>query len=374
MAMKKIRIKICNSDLTNKFSFGSFFLGILKKYYEVELSENPEYVIYNESDFEYLKYNCIRILITGENITPNFNLCDYGMGFDYLTFGDRFYRIPLYLLAQYYTDAEIKLADSFLDSSKPRQLKDAQGWELNGPDFTRQKLFTKADLAKKTGFCSFVYSNYLADPERDEMFNKLSTYKRVDAGGACLNNVGGRVKSKMAFESSHKFSIAFENSSRSGYVTERLVNAMVAGTIPIYWGSPDVDKEFNQNRFINCHAYKNFDEVVARIKEIDQNDELYLQIINEPIAAPGVDFQAIRDGFEKFLQHIFDQPVKDAKRRTINAARAAVMEANEVLAAKRATRKNFFRKLLAFFYKPFRRSIVIERLKQKILSKQIQKK
>ena len=141
--MKKIRLKICNSDLEDKFSFGSFFLRVLQKYYEVELSEDPEYIIYNDSDYEYLKYDCVRILFTGENISPNFNLCDYAIGCDYLTFGDRFCRMPLYLIAQFYTDAELALAGD--------------------PDFTKQKPFLKEDLAKKTAFCSLVYSNYLVD-------------------------------------------------------------------------------------------------------------------------------------------------------------------------------------------------------------------
>ncbi len=349
--MKKIRLKICGADLSDKFSYGNFFLGILKKYYEVELSEDPEYVLYNESTYDYLKYDCVRILFIGENISPNFNLCDYAVGFDYLTFSDRFYRMPLYLIAQFYSDAELELAGD--------------------PDFTKQKLFTKEDLALKTGFCSFVYSNYLAGGQREEIFNKLSSYKRVDSGGGYLNNIGGRVKNKLVFEMQHKFSIAFENSSRSGYTTEKLVNALVAKTIPIYWGNPDIDKEFNQKRFINCHAYKNFDEVVARVKEIDQNDELYLQIINEPVAAPGVDFKIIREGFEKFLRNIFDQPIEQARRRTINAVRAANFEEGETVVAKHMSRKLFFKKVLAFLYKPFKKTAFFERFKQRFLAKKV---
>lgn len=351
--MKKIKLKICNSNLNDKFSFGSFFLRILKKHYDVELSENPEYIIYNESDYEYLKYDGIRILFTGENITPNFNLCDYAIGCDYMTFGDRFYRMPLYLVAQFYSDAELDQAGD--------------------PDFTKPKIFSKEDLGKKTAFCSFVYSNYLAKGEREEMFNKLSEYKKVDSGGGYLNNIGGRVKNKLEFEMQRKFSIAFENSSRSGYTTEKLTNALVAQTIPIYWGNPDVHLEFNQNRFINCHAYKNFDEVVARVKEIDQNDELYLKIINEPIVAKGQDFQVVSNGFENFLCNIFDQPLSQVKRRTINAARAAAFEANEAMIAKHVARKYFFRKLFAVIYKPFKRIIFFERMKQNFFAQKIRR-
>jgi hypothetical protein len=293
-------------------------------------------------------------LFIGENVSPDFNLCDYAIGFDYLTFQDRFYRMPLYLIAQFYSDAEIELA--------------------GGMDFTFQKPFLKEELAKKTGFCSFVYSNYLAGGQREEIFYKLSEYKKVDAGGGYLNNVGGKIKNKLAFEMQHKFSIAFENSSRSGYTTEKLVNAFSARTIPIYWGNPDVGLEFNEKRFINCHSYKNFGEVVARVKEIDQNDELYLKIINEPVAASGMEFKVLEAGLEKFLCHIFDQSPEQAKRRTINAARATNLERQEKLIAKYMARNLLIRKALAFFYKPFKKVVFMENLKQRIFAKNIYKK
>lgn len=349
--MKKIRVKICGYDLSNKFLYGYFLLNILKKYYEVELSEDPEYVFYYESTYEYLNYDCIRIFYTGENISPNFNLCDYAFGYDYISFLDRYYRMPIYLVTNFYSDAELELA--------------------GGTDFTRQRPFTMQDLAQKTGFCSFVYSNYLAEGQRQDMFNKLSAYKRVDSGGAYLNNLGSRVKNKLAFEMQHKFSVAFENSSNIGYTTEKLVNALVARSIPIYWGNPDIGKEFNEKRFINCHAYKNFDEVAARVKEIDQNDELYLKIINEPIVAPGQNFQAVRDGFETFLRHIIDQPLAEAGRRKINTVRAAALETGERIVADFERRKNFRRKLLARLYKPFKKIAFLEKLKQRTLAKKI---
>lgn len=352
--MKKIRIKICNFDPNDKFLYGYFLLQILKKYYQVELSEDPEYIFFTESTYDYLKHDCVRIFYSGENVSPNFNLCDYAIGLDYITFGDRYFRMPIYLVAQFYNDAELALA--------------------GGPDFTQQKPFTKEDLAKKTGFCSFVYSNYLADGQREAIFNKLSAYKKVDAGGAYLNNTGGRVKNKLAFEMEHKFSIAFENSSSRGYTTEKLPNALVARTIPIYWGNPDVAKEFNPRRFINCHEYKNFDEVVARVKEIDRDDELYLKIINEPIALPGVNFGAIRQDFESFLRHIFDQPLAQARRRSISAARAAALEANEAVVAGYLKRKNSRLKLMAWLYRPFKKIAFAEKLKQKILAKKIRLK
>lgn len=348
--MKKIKIKFCGYNPEDKYSYGYYIINILKKYYEVELSEDPDYVFYNESAYEHPKYDCVKIFYTGENLHPNFNLCDYAISFDYMEFGDRHYRLPIYLVANFYRDQEIE--------------------QIGNEDFTKQLAITNEDLRGKTEFCSFVYSNYLGDSAREEFFRKLSAYKKVNSGGAYLNNTGEKISNKLEFELKHKFSIAFENSSRSGYTTEKLTTALLAKTIPIYWGNPDIGKEFNEGRFINCHKYKNFDEVVARVREIDNSDELYLQIINESVIA-NYDFDLVRIGFEDFLRNIFDQPLEQAKRICINPVRALELKNNELLIAKSLSKKSIVRKFLSTIYKPFKKISVIEKMKQKYLSSKI---
>ncbi len=345
--MKSIKIKILNYDPTDKFSFGAFLFSILSKKYTVEFSDKPDYLFYTESTPEHLAHDCVKIFFTGENISPDFNFCDYAIGFDYMTFQDRYYRLPLYLIAQFYSDKEIALMP-------------------DPTDFTMQPPFTQEDLAKKTGFCSFVYSNYMGDSAREEFFYKLGAYKKVSSGGKYLNNVGGPVDNKLSFELGHKFSIAFENSSRSGYTTEKLVNSLVARTIPIYWGNPDVGLEFNEQRFINCHACANFDTVVERIKEIDADDDLYLQIINEPIASK-YDFKEALSGFEKFLSHILDQDISSAKRRSINPARERGMVRGARIAAASEKWTARLKRSAASLYKPFKKVGFMERIKHKIL-------
>ncbi len=352
--MKKIKIKYCkysNADETIPLTFNYFFHNILKKYYDVEVSDTPDYIFYHESTYEYLKYNCIRIYYTGENLTPNFNLCDYATSIDYMDFGDRYHRLPPYLVASFYTKKDIELAKNI--------------------DFKNPKIFTRADLAKKTEFCSFVYSNYLADIKRQILFDKLNTYKKVNSGGRYINNIGGPVENKLEFELKHKFSMAIENSCRAGYTTDRIVNSIAADTIPIYWGNPEIGKEFNTKRFINCHEYKSFDEVVERVKEIDNNDDLYLKIINEPIFASGYNFDIALKDLEKFLRNIFDQPLDEAKRRTINAARAAEMEKNEQLIAKYAKIKTRIKVFFGKLYKPFKKIGRLEEFKRKYFRKKL---
>lgn len=343
--MKTIRIKICEFDRDDKILKNHFIYKILEKYYNVELSGNPDYLFFNESSYEHLKYDCIKIFYTGENISPNFNLCDYAIGFDYMTFMDRYYRFPLYLA---------------LSSCE-------EDWALDlgtNIDITKMGTFSKEDLAKKTDFCSFVYSNYLADDNRKNIFTKLSDYKKINAAGSYLNNTDGKkIKNKLEYEMKHKFSIAFENSSRAGYTTEKLHGALAAKTIPIYWGNPEIALEFNEKRFINCHNFSNFNQVVERVKEIDNDDDLYLSIINEPVTTPSYNFMEVKHGFDNFLRNIFDQPIEKASRRTINLSRAAEIKKNELIVANYVKIRSVIKKILSMLYRPFKNITFLKKLK-----------
>lgn len=80
-------------------------------------------------------------------------------------------------------------------------------------------------------------------------------YKKVDSGGKYKNNIGKPVENKRDFQMTHKFVIAFENTSTRGYTTEKIIGAYAAGAVPIYWGDPDVAMTFNTKSFINCNEY-----------------------------------------------------------------------------------------------------------------------
>lgn len=150
----------------------------------------------------------------------------------------------------------------------------------------------------KPYFCNFIYSNtgksqYLFDTkQRDRFCQLLSKYKMVDCAGKALNNTdrlkvieettGKNNAAKIKFMQDYKFSITFENQSAMGYITEKIWVAYLAGTIPIYWGAPNINQYFNPQSFINCHDYNSFEEVIDRIREIDNNPALFKQYLNAP--------------------------------------------------------------------------------------------
>ena len=280
--MKTIRIKFV--DFTSSPGSLRNIKALISQFYELDETDNPDWIVYSVFGQEHLKYNnCVKIFWTGENQAPDFNLCDYALAFEHIELGDRYLRLPLWLL--YRNDIE-RLKVKHIHT----QLKD------------------------KDSFCSFVYSNSNAAPEREQLFDLLSAYRTVSSGGRYRNNVGEPVADKLAFQQHHKFDIAFENTSHDGYTTEKLVQAFAAGTIPIYWGDPRVGETFNTDSFINCHDYPNFDAVVERVKEIDGDDALWQKMISTPALRDPETVDKSMAELNAFLRHIFDQEPQAARR------------------------------------------------------------
>jgi hypothetical protein len=108
----------------------------------------------------------------------------------------------------------------------------------------------------------------------------------VDSAGRAFNNIGGPLPAgsdaKVDFLRACKFNIAFENASLPGYTTEKIVEAFWARTVPIYWGSPRIQEEFNPRSFLNRLDFPDDDALIERILELDSDDAKYLEMLGQP--------------------------------------------------------------------------------------------
>jgi len=87
---------------------------------------------------------------------------------------------------------------------------------------------------------------------------------------------------KLEFIKPYKFTIAFENQSNPGYITEKLTHPMLVNSIPIYFGHKDVDKDFNTKSFINYNDFKNMKDFIKHIIKVDNDDNLYEEYLKQP--------------------------------------------------------------------------------------------
>jgi len=147
-------------------------------------------------------------------------------------------------------------------------------------------------------FCVFVVKNGSARVRNAFMEMLSGEYKRVDSAGGFRNNMpGGQTAPEDAvtygdryfpFLARYKFMICFENSKHPGYVTEKLLNAYLGGTVPIYWGTPEVLTWLNLNAFLflEDESEDAMRALVARVKALDADDAAYAAMHREPLLRP----------------------------------------------------------------------------------------
>jgi hypothetical protein len=56
---------------------------------------------------------------------------------------------------------------------------------------------------------------------------------------------------KLEWLSQYEYALCIENGQLNGYFTEKITDALMAHTVPIYWGAPDIDKYFSSQSFYN---------------------------------------------------------------------------------------------------------------------------
>jgi len=78
-------------------------------------------------------------------------------------------------------------------------------------------------------------------------------------GEQCLSQSWNQTTCMMPF----KFSIVMDNTQEDGYISEKLFNAKLAGSVPIYFGAPDVLDYLNPKAFVWCNVSR---ESVQRMR------------------------------------------------------------------------------------------------------------
>lgn len=267
--MKKLRLGFCSTFGTAE----NYFTWVLGQRYDVDVvpPDQCDYLIFGDPNFgnDHYKYrNCKRILYTGENFRPNYFTFDHAITFDHEN-SPKHYRLPLWVpeMYQYFRTGVTNDVNI-----------------LNKEEYSYRLAFGDLPPSK---FASFIQSNPNM-PIRNKFVEDLMQYKTVDCAGKVMNNIGYELPRNSADDKRHflaarKFNVAIENGLYPGYCTEKILDAFYAWTIPIYLGSTTVDRDFNTDRFINCHDYTSLPEVIEVIKEYDNDDSKWLEMVTQPV-------------------------------------------------------------------------------------------
>lgn len=82
------------------------------------------------------------------------------------------------------------------------------------------------------------------------------------------NGTKNTIKNKTQGLSDYAFSIAIENSQIKGYFTEKIIDCFLTGTIPVYWGAPDIEDYFDKNGII---IFQGENSLMNQLNKLDFN-------------------------------------------------------------------------------------------------------
>jgi len=278
---QQLRIGFC--DMWSDFNPAYNFFTLLMKHVAPELEitgglaqGTDDIVIFGPfgDDWKRLPPGQPKVHFTGEN-TPHVPEAQLNLGFEHrYMVGENYLRFPLWLL-------EI---DWF-----------GAGPEIRNPIPIPLELCTQPPKGARDRFCAFVVSNP-GNPVRNAAYKSLHAWKPVDSAGAVFNTMGpglfagsgggGGEARKVEFLKNYRFCITYENSSAPGYCTEKLLHAKAAGCVPIYWGDPYVERDFDPAGFIDARAFRTPEELVAAVRRVEEDPELWARMAAVPALSP----------------------------------------------------------------------------------------
>ena len=184
------------------------------------------------------------------------------------------------------------------------------------PHFTAAQYHAAAVLpfSEKDGFgepeavATFVSNCRNAGAEkRLGMMEELAKYIPVHNYGKCLKNKdepdmggrkGDRAGNKQAVLQRYKFYLAFENNKIKDYVSEKVFDGLLGGTLPVYYGAESIEQFMpveGQKAVIQMDDFESMENLAAFLNELARDETRYNEYFKWKQEAPSRRFQGILD-------------------------------------------------------------------------------
>jgi len=280
----KAKIKIAYSDtwgFTDRTPEGVFpyefnphdnyFTDLFKTKFDVEVVDSdPDLLIYGVYGNTYKNFNCKKILFSGENLNASKGCInhydDSDLTLSHYEEEDKEIFMPLWVLFV-----------NWFRKTQPRPLPSNPTYSVDF-DLIQNN---RERFLKERKFCAFINNNQIAD--RIELFQELHEKEHVDSFGYLLNNTGkalrGSQQDKIKLLENYRFNIAFENCYHKGYNTEKIIEPLESGCIPLYKGGERVLEYFNEKSFLFYENYNDMSSFAKAVLDVHQNNELYEDIV-----------------------------------------------------------------------------------------------
>lgn len=150
----------------------------------------------------------------------------------------------------------------------------------NGPQNLADALRSPPKTKSGDKSVSLLISSRIDRSGRTAYVAELTQYLDIHSYGRLFRNRRidqdeGR-KTKLELIADYKFNLAFENSIAEDYVTEKFYDPLVAGSVPVYLGAPNVD-EFapGEHCYINTADFSGPKELADYLLELQHDKAAY---------------------------------------------------------------------------------------------------
>jgi hypothetical protein len=246
-------------------SFGSYWLlKIILSIYKV-----PSIFFTEENLTTLKKYREYKTYLDGQ---PSL-----AMGFDYCGTGN-YRRFPLWLMYLFSPEAAVTASVADIQIRLD---------EIEAKTRCSKTKFA-AMVASHDGYASKKkVSGHVEIVSRAEITEKVGAIDFVNCPGKLLHNDNSLKDEyqddKKVYLEQFVFNICAENACVEGYVTEKIFEALEAGTIPIYWGDPNPEPTIlNPQRIVFWNS-SCAEEVLSTIKALYLDLNLREQFLREPL-------------------------------------------------------------------------------------------
>lgn len=220
----------------------------------------------------------VNIWYTGENERPPYGNWDAFLSFDTKFTSNRNIYFPLWFITS--TNLIMSLEKSY--------------WGREHPTLSELYSRRRYTPSKKKFACAFFGKNYRF---RLHALEALREIGEVDVFGQ-----GARrpVETPSRIAENYKFTLCFENDLYPGYVTEKPIEAYLAGTIPIYMGM-DSERYLNSKAILNLNDFDSASTWLMRIQELQNNIDSYGKVFSEPLLIKRPDLDDIIRSLRRIL-------------------------------------------------------------------------
>ncbi|XP_043919708.1 4-galactosyl-N-acetylglucosaminide 3-alpha-L-fucosyltransferase 9 [Protopterus annectens] len=146
---------------------------------------------------------------------------------------------------------------------------------------TMNTMSSDFEMPIKDKLVCWVVSNWNPDHARVKYYNELNQYIEIHTYGQAFGEYLN-AKSLIPTIATCKFYLSFENSIHEDYITEKLYNALLAGSVPVVLGPSRENYEsyIPSDSFIHVEDFSNAKDLADYLLNLHKDESLYLRYFN----------------------------------------------------------------------------------------------